>query len=88
MRKKFWGRHLWARGYFVCSSGNVTDEVIAAYIEQQSELGGTDDGFRVEAEDADDNQPPFPDALEPRSARPDTDLQSVTRKPPPSGGGC
>jgi putative transposase len=54
LKKKFWGRHLWARGYFVCSSGNVTDEVIAAYIEQQSEMGGTDDGFRVEGESADD----------------------------------
>ena len=33
LRKAFWGRHLWARGYFCCSSGNVTDEAIAAYIE-------------------------------------------------------
>ena len=23
-KKQFWGRHLWARGYFCCSSGNVT----------------------------------------------------------------
>ena len=28
IQKSFWGRHLWARGYFVASSGNVTDEVI------------------------------------------------------------
>jgi putative transposase len=33
--KAFWGRHLWARGYFAASSGNVTDEVIKQYIEQQ-----------------------------------------------------
>ncbi|MEW4924153.1 IS200/IS605 family transposase [Algibacter sp. 2305UL17-15] len=31
----FWGRHLWARGYFVASSGNITDEVIMEYIENQ-----------------------------------------------------
>ena len=31
LRKQFWGRHLWARGYFCCSSGNVTDEVIKEY---------------------------------------------------------
>ena len=37
LRKQFWGRHLWARGYFCCSSGNVTDEVIAAYIANQGE---------------------------------------------------
>jgi putative transposase len=51
LRKKFWGRHLWARGYFVCSSGNVSDEVIAAYIERQTEMTSTDDSFRVEGEE-------------------------------------
>jgi putative transposase len=28
LRKEYWGRHLWSRGYFVCSSGNVTDEMV------------------------------------------------------------
>jgi putative transposase len=49
LRKAFWGRHLWARGYFCCSSGNVTDEVIAQYIENQQEEEDAD--FRVEGED-------------------------------------
>ena len=31
----FWGQHLWARGYFVASSGNVTDEIIKEYIKNQ-----------------------------------------------------
>ncbi len=35
LNKKFWGQHLWARGYFVASSGNVTDEVIIQYIQHQ-----------------------------------------------------
>jgi putative transposase len=35
LSKAFWGRHLWARGYFAASSGNVTDEVIMKYIEEQ-----------------------------------------------------
>ena len=48
LRKAFWGRHLWARGYFCCSSGNVTDEVIKAYIENQSHEDDAD--FRVEGE--------------------------------------
>ena len=26
LNKQFWGQHLWARGYFAASSGNVTDE--------------------------------------------------------------
>jgi putative transposase len=35
LSKAFWGRHMWARGYFVASSGTVTDEVIIKYIEEQ-----------------------------------------------------
>ena len=34
LRRQYWGRHFWARGYFCCSSGNVTDDVIKQYIEQ------------------------------------------------------
>jgi len=28
LRKIFWGQHIWARGYFAVSTGNVTDKVI------------------------------------------------------------
>ena len=35
LRKKFWGRHLWARGYLAVTSGNITDEMIKEYIEEQ-----------------------------------------------------
>ena len=34
LRKKFWGRHLWARGYLAVSSGNITDEMIQEYLEE------------------------------------------------------
>ena len=46
--RQFLGQHLWARGYFVASSGNVTDEIIAQYIEMQSEMPQKDnEDFRV-----------------------------------------
>ena len=35
LNKQYWGKHLWGRGYFAASSGNVTDEVIAEYIKTQ-----------------------------------------------------
>ena len=35
LRKQFWGRHLWARGYLAVSSGNITDEMIQTYIEEE-----------------------------------------------------
>ncbi len=46
LQKEFWGRHLWARGYFVATSGNVTDDVIAQYIETQG-VETQDDEFRI-----------------------------------------
>jgi len=35
LRRQFWGKHSWARGYLTVSSGNVTDEMIQAYIDEQ-----------------------------------------------------
>jgi REP-associated tyrosine transposase len=35
LRKRFWGRHFWARGYLAVSSGNITDERVKEYIEDQ-----------------------------------------------------
>ena len=47
LREEFWGRHLWARGYFVCSSGNVTDEMIQEYIRTQGAEPQDDERFKV-----------------------------------------
>jgi REP-associated tyrosine transposase len=47
LRAAFWGRHLWARGYFVATSGNVTDETIAEYIRLQGAEPQDDDRFQV-----------------------------------------
>ena len=44
LSKEFWGRHLWGRGYFAASSGNVTDEVIMQYIATQDLEERTHDG--------------------------------------------
>jgi putative transposase len=30
LRKRTWGRHFWARGYFSTTSCNITDEVIVS----------------------------------------------------------
>ncbi len=49
LKKAFWGQHLWARGYFAATSGNVTDEVIMKYIEEQNKMErGQDVDFKVE----------------------------------------
>ena len=33
LRKCYWGRRFWARGYFSTASGNVTDDIITQYLE-------------------------------------------------------
>jgi putative transposase len=49
LQKQYWGRHLWARGYFVATSGVVTDEVIKEYIRHQEGTEPNDggDNFQV-----------------------------------------
>jgi len=48
LSKEFWGRHLWARGYFAASSGNVTDEVIMQCIAAQDLVERAhDDDFTI-----------------------------------------
>jgi len=37
LRKRYWGQHLWARGYFCATIGKVTEKMIAAYIANQEE---------------------------------------------------
>jgi len=37
LRKRYWGRRFWARGYFSTTSGNVTDDVILQYLELHSQ---------------------------------------------------
>lgn len=49
LRRQFWGRHLWARGYIAVSSGNITDEMIQKYIEEQEGEPVVDDSrFRID----------------------------------------
>ena len=37
LNKEYWGQHMWARGYFAVTSGNVTDEAIMHYIAHQDD---------------------------------------------------
>jgi putative transposase len=46
LNRQFWGRHLWSRGYFVATSGNVTDDVLKRYIEDQ-DVEPQNDDFKV-----------------------------------------
>ncbi len=36
LRRRYWGRRFWARGYFSTTSGNVTDDIVLQYFELHS----------------------------------------------------
>lgn len=46
LRKRYWGQHIWARGYFVATTGVVSQEQIQNYIHGQTE-GGQDEDFKI-----------------------------------------
>ena len=35
LKKRYWGQHMWARGYFCGSVGQVDEETVKRYIEEQ-----------------------------------------------------
>jgi putative transposase len=47
LRRRYWGRHLWARGYFCATVGDVTEEQIHRYIEKH-DREPPDENFNVE----------------------------------------
>ncbi len=48
LRKRYWGQHLWARGYFCATVGAVDEQTIKAYIENQK-WDEDEQGFKITA---------------------------------------
>ena len=48
LRKRYWGQHLWARGYFCATVGAVDEDTIKHYIENQR-WDEDDQGFKITA---------------------------------------
>ena len=46
LKKRYWGRHLWARGYFCATVGAVNEDTVREYIESQK-WDEEVEGFRV-----------------------------------------
>jgi len=47
LRKRYWGQHFWARGYFCATVGDLTEDMIKAYLEHHFEPDPNAD-FKVE----------------------------------------
>ena len=48
LKKRYWGGHFWARGYFCATSGQLTEEMIKTYLEHHFEPSPSDD-FKTES---------------------------------------
>lgn len=47
LKKRYWGQHFWARGYFCATVGEMTEDMIKQYLEHHFEPGSTKD-FEIE----------------------------------------
>lgn len=48
LRRRYWGGHFWGIGYGSWSVGNITDEVLAAYLDHHREHPNGDENFILE----------------------------------------
>ncbi len=48
LKKRYWGRHFWARGFFCVTAGNITNEMIKSYLDHHFEPS-PNDNFRTES---------------------------------------
>lgn len=46
LKKRYWGQHIWARGYFVATSGVISEEIIQEYIRNHDDPEKHDE-FRI-----------------------------------------
>ena len=47
LKRRYWGQHLWARGYFCATVCAVTEETIRKYVEDQKWEDDPGEGFKV-----------------------------------------
>lgn len=47
LKKRYWGRHFWARGYFCVTAGELTKEMITEYLAHHFERS-SNDNFDIE----------------------------------------
>ena len=44
LKKRYWGRHFWAVGYGVWSTGNISDKMVQEYLEHHKDKPNTEEG--------------------------------------------
>jgi len=47
LRKRYWGKHLWAIGYGAWSTGNITEEVVEEYLKRHKSSANDTNSFKL-----------------------------------------
>ena len=47
LKQRYWGQHLWARGYFCGTVGAVSEEMIREYVANQQEMAEGEEVFKI-----------------------------------------
>ena len=50
LRKTYWGKRMWGRGYFSATSGNITDDMIHEYINNHTDAHDTKSSDKIRLE--------------------------------------
>jgi putative transposase len=48
LRRRYWGNHFWGIGYGAWSVGNITDEVLQAYLSHHKDTSNGSENFILE----------------------------------------
>lgn len=47
LKRRYWGKHLWAIGYGAWSTGNITEEVVQEYLKRHKSSANDKDNFKL-----------------------------------------
>jgi len=48
LKRRYWGGHFWGIGYGVWSAGNITDELLEAYLNHHKDQPNREENFMLE----------------------------------------
>ena len=48
LKKRYWGKHLWAIGYGAWITGNITEEIVEEYLKRHKSSSNDKDEFKLD----------------------------------------
>jgi len=48
LKKRYWGKHLWAIGYGAWSTGNITEEIVQEYLKRHKSSANDNYNFKLD----------------------------------------